>query len=522
MKPRVCIFAAETLLHWSGYYVRAFRQNAEVIVIGPSVDPGGHDFPEWERVAPYVVRNDIHCTTVNALERMALLPPGWHPDMLVVIQSGERVVHGVAEVGCPTVYLSIDSWHDSTEFQHAHQYDYVFMAQKALVKYMRRMGCPRVFWLPLGCDPEHHYSEERAEVTYDIAFVGSTHFYINSQRARRILVLSEHFQLGLFYGLGSVEMAEAYGQSRLIFNASIACDVNMRVFEALATGRPLVTNREAEANGLFELFEDGVHLISYDDEDLVSQVQHYLSNPEAARAIGEAGREEVLSRHTYAHRVQTIFQTLREHQPDVGNIQYPRERGGSKMRDFIPYGSRRVLDVGLVLASSRVAMRRLGIECVVGVAPNEASQARRGNSYDTMWIHGQTPTPTGDFDVIAWGVGGRSGVPIVEMLTSSRAWLVSGGRMLFAIGSDDLREAAGVLDGVSVGRWMGENGCQLLRWFPPEGDSGIHVIVATPLLDTFEDLRAALYREFPLNGVDTEPWKNASAPVSDSPDVVNP
>ncbi len=35
MPLRVCIFARESLLHWAGYYVSAFRKECDVRVIGP-------------------------------------------------------------------------------------------------------------------------------------------------------------------------------------------------------------------------------------------------------------------------------------------------------------------------------------------------------------------------------------------------------------------------------------------------------------------------------------------------------
>ena len=52
-------------------------------------------------------------------------------------------------------------------------------------------------------------------------------------------------------------MARIYSASRIVFNRSIKDDVNMRVFEALASGSLLLTN-DLAANGQAELFRDGV------------------------------------------------------------------------------------------------------------------------------------------------------------------------------------------------------------------------------------------------------------------------
>ncbi|MCF6285000.1 MAG: glycosyltransferase, partial [Candidatus Hydrogenedentes bacterium] len=309
-----------------------------------------------------------------------------------------------------------------------------------------------------------------------------------------------------------------------IFNASIACDVNMRVFEALATGRPLVTNREAAANGLFELFEDGVHLIGYDDEDLVSQVRRYLDDPGAAEAIGEAGRREVLERHTYAHRVNEIFEVLRAHHLDVGNTRYTRIRTGGPMRDLIPTGALRVLDIGLGLDASRIAMRRRGVEYVAGVALDEAGLGRRAKSYDALWAVDAVPAPTGDFDTVLWTVPGRCGASIDGMLLSSREWLVEGGRVLFFIEEDELREAVGEPTPSALATWLRGKGCHLLMYCQSTAGVPFHLITVSLVVMSADEVNTAMYREFPANGVDAEPWVGGAtpAPEPDSPAVEGP
>ena len=53
------------------------------------------------------------------------------------------------------------------------------------------------------------------------------------------------------------EMAKVYSAARAVFNRSITNDVNMRVFEVLASGSLLVTN-DLSDHGLAGLFRDGV------------------------------------------------------------------------------------------------------------------------------------------------------------------------------------------------------------------------------------------------------------------------
>jgi hypothetical protein len=57
-----------------------------------------------------------------------------------------------------------------------------------------------------------------------------------------------------------IDMGSIYGKSKIVFNASIREDLNMRFFEALASGALLVTDRIPEAVG--DLFEENVDFIA--------------------------------------------------------------------------------------------------------------------------------------------------------------------------------------------------------------------------------------------------------------------
>lgn len=506
MKPRVCIFASESLLHWTAYYVRAFRKQAEVMVIGPRFEPENHDYPDWDAVAGNLVENDIISDSPDAIARLQLLPEGWDPQLLVVIQSADVRIRGLGRVGCPTVRLSVDSWHDPSEFEYAYQYDFVFLAQKALMKYMRRTGCCRVFWLPLGCDPEHHYPPPANTPAYDIAFVGSTHFTVNRQRRARLERLQEHVRVAAQFGLGPEATAALYGQSALVFNASISRDVNMRVFEVLATGKPLVTNREASDNGLFDLFEDGVHLITYDDDDLLTQVRYYLAHPEEARAIGERGRQAVLAGHTYNHRVDDLFEQLRSHGIDLDGRACPCIRAGQTARDFLPHGAARVLDVGLGLAASKIALRRSGVTFVAGIAPDADSQERRANSYDVIWRFEELPDPTGDFDTVVCVSGSGSGLHLDGLLNFARRWLLEGGRVLLGVDEGEIRAVIGDAAFEPMDAWFATRGFRLRAWRPPSDAQSTHLLLLAARSATLDEINTELYREFPVNGYITEPW----------------
>src|SRR5262249_21777211 len=103
------------------------------------------------------------------------------------------------------------------------------------------------------------------------------------------------------------DMARAYSAAKIVFNRSVANDVNMRVFEALACGSLLVTNDLSE-NGQNELFTPCVDLVTYASPDeLFEKIEFYLRGVEARERIAAQGCAEVVARHTYRHRMEALL-----------------------------------------------------------------------------------------------------------------------------------------------------------------------------------------------------------------------
>jgi SAM-dependent methyltransferase len=106
------------------------------------------------------------------------------------------------------------------------------------------------------------------------------------------------------------DMARTYSASRIVFNRSIANDVNMRVFEALASGSLLMTN-DLSTNGQAELFQDGIHLATYTHpEEMLDKIAYYLAHEPIRERIAAAGRQEAFAKHTYRHRMETLLREV--------------------------------------------------------------------------------------------------------------------------------------------------------------------------------------------------------------------
>jgi O-antigen biosynthesis protein len=180
----------------------------------------------------------------------------------------------------------------------------VFCMQKRAVEEFAREGVSAE-WLPHAVEPEAYPAFELPGKKYDLCFVG----HVNSEN--RIEALDRMFREFPNFWFGQrlfEDAARKFAESKIVFNVSIKDDVNMRVFETLATRSFLLTNALPT---LGELFEDGKHLVTYSDlDDAVEKARWYLAHDEERERIARAGYEEVIAKHTYAHRLARIVEVM--------------------------------------------------------------------------------------------------------------------------------------------------------------------------------------------------------------------
>ncbi len=389
---KVCILAIANPLHWVGPYVRAFRRVADVLTVGP---PFGMEFLNGLGLpgrTDLLCPNDIETPLGRDVDLAALLPEGWRPDLIVAISNfGRSLSPQMNGLDCPKVYLSIDTWQSPLDFLDALHYDYVFAAQRVFVPHLEATGSRNVHWLPLACDPELHHPTG-AESTADISFAGAIAPSIHDERTRLLGVLGERFTIHRASNVYGEDYCAAIGAGVLTFNHAAVNDLNMRIFEAPAMGVPLLTNRASDRNGLSELFTHQEHLLIYDnDVQLLAFATEYLADPQAARALAERARREVLARHTYDHRVAEILARVSEgFQGFPGTLPTP-SGGDGVWGQYIPRDSRRILDMGMGLSEELAGFRQRGLTYCVGCAPQDNSGQGAWDDYKAWSPQDETP-----------------------------------------------------------------------------------------------------------------------------------
>jgi spore maturation protein CgeB len=177
--------------------------------------------------------------------------------------------------------------------------DRVYIAQKPFLEFYPK---EKTSYLPLACDPEKHCRRLSESRFYDIGFIGNDTY---PPRRQLLEVLNVGFNLLWTTAPPGDPYARLLSQCDLTFNRSLDRDVNMRFFEAIASGRMLLTDYLPAQD---EIAVNGVHYVSYSGaRDLVQKASYYLANNDERERIALAGARHMVENHTYTHRLLKIF-----------------------------------------------------------------------------------------------------------------------------------------------------------------------------------------------------------------------
>ena len=507
---RVLLAAPANPLSTSAYYERALRRGHDVLTCGPQLDAATlGQWQQWERqhalkpagagdddklglLARLTRANDVPLPwgRISAAEVAARLPAGWRPDLVLWVDAGsDFLLTDPGHFGAPTVCLVGDThtgqrqWR--IEYSASFEWTRLMFARQDLPAFAAA-GVRRLGWLPAACEPEIHrrFAVPKA---YDLVFVGQT---LPQWHQDRVRLLERLRQAGFDLRVDSrvlEEMALLFSRARLVFNRSLNGDLNMRVFEALASGSMLLTDRLAPSAGLEELLVDRRHLVLYDDADLEDLARYYLDHEAEREAIAAAGYQEAICHHTYGHRVDALLSDIfgagtcatcvagATEAPSVPSGRPGPAAGTStdavtadlpgyyrnsrpELAELVPATARRVLEIGCAAGEMGRLLKsqRPGIQ-VVGIEREEAAAALARQHLDGV-IRGDIesladlPYPVGWFDCLVFGDVLEHLREPEAILRRLLAWLAADGAVVASI--PNVRHQSVLLELMVNGRWQ--------------------------------------------------------------------
>ncbi len=267
------------------------------------------------------------------------------PDLVLALAQApltRQVLRRLRKDGVPTAMWFVEDFKVFSYWRaFAPYYDFFAVIQKEpFLGELQKIGVENAFYLPLAAEPSFHRpleldAVEKRKFGAQLSFLGAG--YPNRRAAFRRLI---RFDLKIWGNDWDGESALARYMQRpgqriapeeavKIFNATAvnlnlhssvqSADlvppgdfVNPRTFELAGCGAfQLVDKREL----LPELFApDELATFSTMDE-LEERIEYFLAHPDERAVYARKGRERVLAAHTYAHRMQTLLDTVAERRP---------------------------------------------------------------------------------------------------------------------------------------------------------------------------------------------------------------
>ncbi len=295
-----------TLLFFLGqrllYRDRLFA--TDELFCGPDVETAEHD-GRLLSLKPDRVDPDI----------AALLPRLPAPPRLVVVKAdagGRNFPRNLAAVACPKVLILGDTHHmprpirTLIDYASVERFDLLISDHdRHHLHFFAAAGFPRVRWLP-ALNLSTHAAPPAAQPKQRAVFVG----HVSPAHARRARILRRIAEAGLPLDVEQrlpADAARAYAEAAVSLNCSLNGDLNLRVFEVLAAGGLLLTDRLSRQSGLDLLLEAEREYAAYDDADgAAAAVAQWLSDPGAA-ARRASGARAYAERHAPAHRVRQFY-----------------------------------------------------------------------------------------------------------------------------------------------------------------------------------------------------------------------
>jgi spore maturation protein CgeB len=241
----------------------------------------------------------------------------------------------------PTVFWNKeDPVHFNRFIETAKRFDYIFTTDENMVPhYQEQAGHKNVYALPFAAQPIIHNPIKIVEERENKACFAGSYYRHHEDRSidmDRVLDYAAKYGLEIYdrnyektmkglmpnhrfperfdpYIKGSLkyyEIDKAYKGYKVMINVNTVkyspTMFSRRVFEGLACGTPVISTY---AQGIENLFGDLVY-ISENEQDIDEAFNTLLNNEEEYRRKSLLGIREVLSKHTYTHRLKYIAEKV--------------------------------------------------------------------------------------------------------------------------------------------------------------------------------------------------------------------
>lgn len=238
--------------------------------------------------------------------------------------------------GIPTIFWNKeDPVHHEKFMEAASQVDHIFTTDAQMIEsYRKRTGKQSVHALPFAAQPALHKPAPLIGRIPRSCFAGSWYGNRHAERGEAmkwLLKVAHRHGLDIFdrnFGTGTfpfpeeyqdnvrgslpyLELCKEYSRYRLFLNVNSVIDsptmFSRRVFELIACGTPVISTY---AKGIEDIFQSNAVWMVRNEAEADEAIRTLLEDDGEWRRRSLAGIREIFSRHTYAHRLNSVFEKI--------------------------------------------------------------------------------------------------------------------------------------------------------------------------------------------------------------------
>jgi spore maturation protein CgeB len=268
------------------------------------------------------------------LRRLERACRAWRPEIVLVVKGGPVTPDVIQRVRGATGARFVNFFPDNPlwmiPFECLEAYDLFFTKERYALRTLQSVGLRNLHYLPMYCVPAMHHpvtptADEARRFGAPLSLVGNRYAYreqlVRTLADRPLRVWGAGWRAARDPAVRRlVAGGPVFGHDKLCVYAASTLSlnphhpmndivgVNTRAFELAAAGSCQVADFKEDLATLFKPDEEV--LVYRDFGELDRLLDHYLTHPDEARAIGDNARRRALAEHTLRHRIEEMVAVI--------------------------------------------------------------------------------------------------------------------------------------------------------------------------------------------------------------------
>lgn len=275
----------------------------------------GHDVSDWNLYhhgGEIRKKGEIRRYSTEGLNNLycAIRSNIYHPDVIFHMDYGMFDAPPLDKMHIPDCVWVMESGDDPQAYaqnsQKAHKFHIVHSPDYQSVERYKEAGI-NAHWLTHCADTSIFYPREHIETKYDcVTTCGPRGGGVTEQIQKALGTAFNNERW--FWG---EEHAERLNMGKMVFQCSQHKEITRRIFEGMACGKLMITDRLPEHTHLQDLLVEGEDIVYYDNaDDAIDKIRYYAQNDEERERIARNGLNKVLEHHTTAVRVEYLMNEI--------------------------------------------------------------------------------------------------------------------------------------------------------------------------------------------------------------------